>query len=200
MAPDLHHLGDVLVVEPQDLLVTLVHVLVIQRDLDGLALLEFNLSGTTLEQKKSLFRSKKKTRSSFPGDSLGPPRTYALDEPSSDFWSFGIQGDGHRSVFHRSRPKTLCCLTDILDGLSVVLLEEGQVETTELMCKLSTGLINEGVLPLYCCTVDALTRLFIAGLATSMPARQRSNLFWPSGFIRFFLVIFLKCDDWFYDF
>lgn len=48
MAPDLHDLGDVLVVEPQNGLVTLLHVLVIQRDLDGLALLEFNLSSTAL--------------------------------------------------------------------------------------------------------------------------------------------------------
>lgn len=48
VASNLHNLGDVLVVEPQDLLVTLLHVLVIQSDLDRLPLLEFNLSSTTL--------------------------------------------------------------------------------------------------------------------------------------------------------
>lgn len=68
MAPDLHDLGDVLVVEPQNVLVTLLHVLVIQRDLDGLALLEFNLSSTALRaEEDSLFQSTA-TRSSLPGD------------------------------------------------------------------------------------------------------------------------------------
>lgn len=102
MAPDLHNLGDVLVVEPQDLLVTLLHVLVVQRDLDGLALLEFNLSSATLRAEEMSLWKCKETRSNLSGDFLGPLRTYSLDEPSSDFWSLGIQSDGHRSVVHRS--------------------------------------------------------------------------------------------------
>lgn len=47
--------------------------------------------------------------------------THALDESSPDFWSLGVQSDGHRSVLQRSWHKALSCLTDILDGLSVVL-------------------------------------------------------------------------------
>lgn len=81
VASHLHHLGDVLVVEPQDLLVTLLHVLVIQRDLDGLSLLEFNLSSATLRAgEKSLFKSKE-TRSSLPGDCRGPTELTPLMSP-----------------------------------------------------------------------------------------------------------------------
>lgn len=44
----LHNFGDALVVEPQDFLITFVHVLVIESDLDCVTLLELNLSSTAL--------------------------------------------------------------------------------------------------------------------------------------------------------
>lgn len=47
--------------------------------------------------------------------------TYTLYQSSSDFWSLGVQSDGDWSVFKSSRTKALSCLTDILDGLSMVL-------------------------------------------------------------------------------
>lgn len=52
-------------------------------------------------------------------------RTHALDESGPDFWSLSVQSDGHWSVVNRSRPKTLGCITDILDGLSMVLYDVG---------------------------------------------------------------------------
>ena len=48
-------------------------------------------------------------------------RTYALDQTGPDFWSLGVQSDGHGPVVKRSLPKALGGLTDILDGLSMVL-------------------------------------------------------------------------------
>ena len=48
VAAQLHHLGDVLVVEPQVGLVTVVHVLVVQRQLNGLPLLQLHLGSATL--------------------------------------------------------------------------------------------------------------------------------------------------------
>lgn len=66
VASDLHNLCDVLVVQPQGLLVTLLHVLVIQRELDGLALLELNLSRTTLREGETPFTSEE-TSSGLPG-------------------------------------------------------------------------------------------------------------------------------------
>lgn len=59
----------------------------------------------------------------------GSLRTYSLDEPGPDFWSLGIQGNGHRPVVHGSRAEALGGLADILDGLSVVLSERGKRET-----------------------------------------------------------------------
>lgn len=52
MASGLHNLGDVLVVEPQDFLITFLHVLVIERELDCFPLLELDLSSATLNAKK----------------------------------------------------------------------------------------------------------------------------------------------------
>lgn len=52
MASRLHNLGDILVVEPQDFLVTFFHVLVIERELDCFPLLELDLSSATLNMKK----------------------------------------------------------------------------------------------------------------------------------------------------
>lgn len=52
VASGLHNLGDVLVVEPQNFLITFLHVLVIERELDGLTLLELNLSSATLKRSK----------------------------------------------------------------------------------------------------------------------------------------------------
>lgn len=51
VAAGLHHLGDVLVVQPQGLLITVVHVFVIQGQLDGVALLKFDLLGATLNNR-----------------------------------------------------------------------------------------------------------------------------------------------------
>lgn len=59
VASGLHNLGDVLVVEPQNFLIAILHELVIQCELDGFALLELNLSCATLN----------KTRERQPGHS-----------------------------------------------------------------------------------------------------------------------------------
>lgn len=48
VASDLHNLGDVLVVEPQHLVVAFLHELVIKCDLDGFSLFQLNLSSATL--------------------------------------------------------------------------------------------------------------------------------------------------------
>lgn len=80
VASNLHNLCDVLVVEPQNLLVTLLHVLVIQRELDGLALLELNLSGTTLREGQTPFTSEEPS-SSLPGCFLGPTELTPLMRP-----------------------------------------------------------------------------------------------------------------------
>ena len=48
-------------------------------------------------------------------------RTHALDKSSPDFWSLGVQSDGHWFVVYSARPKALSCITDILDRLSMVL-------------------------------------------------------------------------------
>lgn len=68
--------------------------------------------------------------------------------------------------------------------------------------KLDGQSVNESVLPVFTAAAQlTLTQvLFIAVLATSMPARQRSNLFWRSGSVLRFFVISLKSDDQFYDF
>lgn len=50
VASGLHNIGDVLVVEPQNFLITFVHVLIIECDLDGITLLELNLSSATLNK------------------------------------------------------------------------------------------------------------------------------------------------------
>ncbi len=52
VASGLHDLSDVLVVEPQNFLVTFLHVLVIECELDGLTLLELNLSSATLNESR----------------------------------------------------------------------------------------------------------------------------------------------------
>lgn len=52
VASGLHNLGDVVVVEPQNFLVTFLLVLVVQCDLNGLTLLELNLSSTALNKTK----------------------------------------------------------------------------------------------------------------------------------------------------
>ena len=44
----LQNLGDVFVVKPQHLLVTFLHILVVECELDGFTLLQLNLSGATL--------------------------------------------------------------------------------------------------------------------------------------------------------
>lgn len=49
MASNLHDFGDVLVVEPQDFFITVVLVLVTECQLDGLPLLQLNLSGAALK-------------------------------------------------------------------------------------------------------------------------------------------------------
>lgn len=48
VASSLHDLGDVLVVEPQNFLITFLHVLVVECELDGFTLLELDLSSATL--------------------------------------------------------------------------------------------------------------------------------------------------------
>lgn len=81
VASNLHNLCDILVVEPQNLLVTLLHVLVIQRDLDRLTLLELNLSGTTLWAEGETPFTSEETSSSLPGCFLGPTELTPLMRP-----------------------------------------------------------------------------------------------------------------------
>lgn len=50
--------------------------------------------------------------------------TYALDKSSPDFWSLSVQSNSDGSVVNRARPKALCCLTDILNGLSMILSQK----------------------------------------------------------------------------
>lgn len=51
VAASLHHLGDVLVVQPQVLLITVVLVFVVQGQLDGVAFLQVNLLSATLKNR-----------------------------------------------------------------------------------------------------------------------------------------------------
>lgn len=48
VASSLHNFGDILVVKPQDFLITFFHVLVVQCELDHFPPLELNLSCATL--------------------------------------------------------------------------------------------------------------------------------------------------------
>ena len=48
LAPDFHHFGDVLVVEPEDLLAAVLLKSVVQGDLDHVALLQLHLSRAAL--------------------------------------------------------------------------------------------------------------------------------------------------------
>lgn len=60
VASGLHNLGDVLVVEPQNFLITSIHVLIIKCELDGFTLPELNLSSATLNktrERKSLLQN-----------------------------------------------------------------------------------------------------------------------------------------------
>ena len=50
MASNLHNLGDVFVVKPKMVFITVLHVLVVKCDLDGVTLMELNLSGATLNE------------------------------------------------------------------------------------------------------------------------------------------------------
>ena len=50
VASNLHNLGDVLVVKPQNFLIAVVNVLVVEGELDGLTLLQLDLSGATLNK------------------------------------------------------------------------------------------------------------------------------------------------------
>ena len=50
VAASLQHLGDVLVVEPKNFLITIILVLVIKCELDGFTLLQLNLSCATLNK------------------------------------------------------------------------------------------------------------------------------------------------------
>lgn len=56
MASNLHNLSDVFVVQPQNFLITVVCVLVIERDLDGFTLFQLNLSSATLKTIRSDLR------------------------------------------------------------------------------------------------------------------------------------------------
>lgn len=56
MASNLHNLSDVFVVQPQNFLITVVCVLVIERDLDGFTLFQLNLSSATLKTMRSDLR------------------------------------------------------------------------------------------------------------------------------------------------
>lgn len=51
----LHNLGYVLVVEPQNFLITFIHVLVVESELDGLTLLQLNFSCATLNRTRGEF-------------------------------------------------------------------------------------------------------------------------------------------------
>lgn len=117
VASGLHNLGDVLVVEPQNFLITFLHVLVIERELDCVTLLELNLSSAALTPgRESLFILRMKTAARnlhiiilFKKGLCRPhwslpnlARTHSLDESSPDFWSLGVQSDGDWSVVSRS--------------------------------------------------------------------------------------------------
>lgn len=125
VASGLHNLGDVLVVEPQNFLITSIHVLIIKCELDGFTLPELNLSSATLNKTRE--RKSAASKPSYNWPHLEPElisnfaRTHALDKSGSDFWSLGVQSNGHWSVFSRSRSKALSCITDILDGLGMIL-------------------------------------------------------------------------------
>lgn len=56
VASNLHNLSDVFVVQPQNFLITVVCVLVIERDLDGFTLFQLNLSSATLKTMRSDLR------------------------------------------------------------------------------------------------------------------------------------------------
>lgn len=121
MASCLHNLGDVLVVEPQNFLITFLFVLVVKCDLDGFTLLQLNLRSATLNKtrRKLIDSDAKIILYHYLYSNL--TTTHALDESGPDFWSLSVQSDGHWSVVSRPRPKTLGSLTDIFDGLSMVL-------------------------------------------------------------------------------
>ena len=57
VASSLHNFGDVLVVDPQSFLVTILHELVVQGELDHFSLLELNLLSAALNKsrKESVF-------------------------------------------------------------------------------------------------------------------------------------------------
>ena len=57
VASSLHNLGDVLVVEPQKFLIAVVHVPFVEGELDGLTLLQLDLSGATLNKPRGHFVS-----------------------------------------------------------------------------------------------------------------------------------------------
>lgn len=65
VASNLHNLSDVFVVQPQNFLITVVFVLVIERDLDGFTLFQLNLSGATLKTMRSDLRRELLTLASF---------------------------------------------------------------------------------------------------------------------------------------
>lgn len=48
LAANFHHFGDVFVVEPEELLAAVLHVCIVQSDLDHVALLQLHLSCTAL--------------------------------------------------------------------------------------------------------------------------------------------------------
>lgn len=52
VASNLHNLGDVLVVDPQSFLVTILHELVVQGELDHFSLLELNLLSAALNKSR----------------------------------------------------------------------------------------------------------------------------------------------------
>lgn len=123
VASDLHDLGDVLVVKPQGLLITFIHVLVVQGELDSCTLLQLNLGSATLNKTRRVFAdSHTKNLSNKPSWSyLKFFSTHALDKSGPDFWSLGVQSDSHGSVVDCAGPKALSCLTHVLDGLGMVL-------------------------------------------------------------------------------
>lgn len=124
VASCLNHLGHVLVVEPQNRLITFLLVLIIQCDLDSFAFLQLNLSGATLDQNTSVWFSGENYFYIYAANRA--TETHSLDKPGPDLWSLRVQSDGHWSVFNGSRPKALGSLADVLDGLSMVLYEAGQ--------------------------------------------------------------------------
>lgn len=133
MASNLHNLGDVLVVKPQNFLITLLHELVVKCELDGFTLLQLNLSGATLNQTRTervnshILAGNLNTiicainQTGLPLSLCDFAGTHALDKSGPDFWSLGVQSDGHWSVVHRSWSKALSGSADVLDGLSMVL-------------------------------------------------------------------------------